>query len=114
MGIFPLNHMGELSPCQRFDSVQYGTMDTDGVLDSVLSAQAEPNIVTSGYQKSGCTDCMWRFSCAGYCSAITFGTYGTTNVALPLCQFYKAILPAAIKLEAKRILQQTNLSDYYI
>lgn len=56
-------------------------------------------------EKSGCRDCAWKYWCAGGCSLLTFKTTGRTDIQSPYCDVYKALYPAALRLEGLRLLR---------
>jgi uncharacterized protein len=56
-------------------------------------------------EKEGCRDCTWRYWCSGGCSVATFRATGRYDVKSPNCNIYKAIYPAALRLEGLRLLK---------
>jgi uncharacterized protein len=56
-------------------------------------------------EKEGCRDCTWRYWCSGGCSVATFRATGRYDIKSPNCRIYKAIYPAALRLEGLRILK---------
>jgi len=55
--------------------------------------------------KEGCRDCTWRYWCSGGCAVATFRATGRYDIKSPNCNIYKAIYPAALRLEGLRILK---------
>jgi uncharacterized protein len=55
--------------------------------------------------KEGCRTCTWRHWCSGGCSVATFRATGRFDVKSPNCNIYKAIYPAALRLEGLRVLR---------
>ena len=56
-------------------------------------------------EKEGCRNCAWRYSCSGGCTIATFRATGRYDIKSPNCNVYKAIYPAALKLEGLRLLK---------
>jgi uncharacterized protein len=56
-------------------------------------------------EKEGCRDCSWRYWCSGGCSIATFRATGRYDIKSPNCNIYKAIYPAALRLEGLRLLK---------
>ena len=56
-------------------------------------------------EKEGCRTCDWRYWCAGGCPLLTYRATGRYDVKSPNCNIYKALFPAALRLEALRLLQ---------
>ena len=56
-------------------------------------------------EKEGCRGCAWRYSCSGGCTVATFRATGRYDVKSPNCNIYKAIYPAALRLEGLRLLK---------
>jgi uncharacterized protein len=59
-------------------------------------------------QKEGCRECAWRYGCSGGCPVATFRATGRYDIKSPNCRIYKAIYPAALKLEGLRILKYAS------
>jgi len=60
-------------------------------------------------EKEGCRDCTWRYWCSGGCAVTTFRATGRYDVKSPNCGIYKAIYPAALRLEGLRMLKYANV-----
>jgi len=56
-------------------------------------------------EKEGCRDCTWRYWCSGGCTVATFRATGRYDIKSPNCNIYKAIYPAALRLEGLRLLK---------
>jgi uncharacterized protein len=56
-------------------------------------------------EKAGCRDCTWRYWCTGGCTVATFRATGRYDVKSPNCNIYRAIYPAALRLEGLRLLK---------
>jgi uncharacterized protein len=56
-------------------------------------------------EKEGCKSCAWRYSCSGGCTIATFRATGRYDIKSPNCNIYRAIYPAALKLEGLRLLK---------
>jgi len=63
-------------------------------------------------EKSGCRDCAWQLWCAGGCAVATFRATGRYDVQSPNCGIYKALYPAALRLEGLRVLKY-GAREYY-
>jgi uncharacterized protein len=59
-------------------------------------------------EKEGCRTCEWRYWCAGGCPLVTYKVTGRNDVKSPNCNIYKALFPAALRLEALRLLKYTT------
>ncbi len=55
--------------------------------------------------KEGCTDCTWRYWCAGGCPRLTYRTAGRADTRSPYCIVYQAIYPDILRLEGLRLLK---------
>jgi uncharacterized protein len=55
-------------------------------------------------EKEGCQSCLWRYWCTGGCPALTYQVTGRYDVKSPNCNIYQALFPAALHLEAQRLL----------
>jgi uncharacterized protein len=59
-------------------------------------------------EKEGCRDCTWRYWCSGGCAVATFRATGRYDIKSPNCNIYKAIYPAALRLEGLRLLKHAS------
>lgn len=97
-----ITHEGKLSQCQmHLDRPVSATLDAnlllpiaDGLIHQI-PVDAKP----------GCRDCTFRYRCAGGCPLETFQATGRWDVSSPHCRIYKALLPAALRLEGLRLLK---------
>jgi uncharacterized protein len=55
-------------------------------------------------EKEGCQSCLWRYWCTGGCPTLTYQVTGRYDVKSPNCNIYQALFPAALHLEAQRLL----------
>jgi uncharacterized protein len=60
-------------------------------------------------EKEGCRACTWRYWCSGGCAVATFRATGRYDIKSPNCNIYKAIYPAALRLEGLRLLKYAVL-----
>lgn len=60
-------------------------------------------------EKAGCRDCTWRYWCSSGCAAATYRATGRYDIKSPNCEIYKAIYPAALRLEGLRLLKYAQL-----
>lgn len=63
-------------------------------------------------EKEGCRECDWQLWCAGGCAVATFRATGRYDIQSPNCGIYKALYPAALRLEGLRILAH-GTSEYF-
>jgi uncharacterized protein len=56
-------------------------------------------------EKEGCRECEWKYWCTGGCSLATYRATGRYDVKSPNCNIYKALYPAALRLEGLRLLK---------
>jgi uncharacterized protein len=63
-------------------------------------------------EKAGCRDCAWQLWCAGGCAVATFRATGRYDVQSPNCGIYKALYPAALRLEGLRVLKYGAREHY--
>jgi uncharacterized protein len=59
-------------------------------------------------EKEGCRECTWRYWCSGGCPVATYQATRRFDIKSPNCNIYKAIYPAALRLEGMRLLKYTS------
>ena len=56
--------------------------------------------------KQGCTDCTWRYYCAGGCPLLAHRLMGQDDEPSPYCSVYRTLLPELLHLEGLRLLRR--------
>ena len=59
-------------------------------------------------EKQECSDCQWRYWCAGGCPLLTHRVTGSYNLKSPNCTMYKTLYPEVIRLEGLRVLHYSS------
>jgi uncharacterized protein len=103
-GYLVIDHHGRISRCQM-------TMDqpvTDVWTDDPLRAVRESdggfeNVAVD--EKEGCSDCIWRYWCAGGCPLLAYRAAGRSDTPSPYCDIYKTLYPELLRLEGLRLLK---------
>ncbi len=99
-----VDHRGQISRCQM-------TMDqpvTDIGDEDPLRAAREweggfQNIAVE--EKDGCSDCIWRYWCAGGCPLLAYRAADRSDTPSPYCDVYKTLYPDLLRLEGLRLLK---------
>jgi uncharacterized protein len=95
-------HTGALAQCQ----MHLGQPVQSHLEGDLLAAVAHgPLINLPVEQKTGCRDCEFRYRCTGGCPLETYRATGRWDVQSPNCALYKALLPAALRLEGLRLMK---------
>lgn len=55
--------------------------------------------------KPACSDCAWKYWCAGGCPLATWRATGRFDARSPYCDIYQTLFPAALRLEGLRVLK---------
>lgn len=97
-----ITHTGALAQCQ----MHLGQPVQSHLGGDLLAAVAGgPLLNLPVAQKTGCRDCEYRYRCAGGCPLETFRATGRWDVQSPNCALYKALIPAALRLEGLRLMK---------
>ena len=97
-----IGHSGTLSQCPMHLD-QPVRADLKG--DLLANVAAGPLLNLPVDQKAGCRDCAFRYRCGGGCPLETFRATGRWDIQSPNCRLYKALLPAALRLEGLRLMK---------
>jgi uncharacterized protein len=99
-----IDQRGKVAKCHMEIEKTLGDVFAD---DPLLLVQRDRDTVLNlaVEEKEGCRDCTWRYWCSGGCSVATFRATGRYDIKSPNCHIYKAIYPAALRLEALRLLK---------
>jgi uncharacterized protein len=99
-----IDQHGQVAACHMEIEKTLGDVFTDDPLLLIQHGQAmTQNLAVE--EKEGCRDCAWRYWCSGGCSVATFRATGRYDIKSPNCNIYQAIYPAALRLEALRLLK---------
>ena len=98
------DHHGNVSKCQMHQQHAVTTMQADDPLAFIRADQIGIQNL-SVEVKEGCRDCEWKYWCTGGCPVATYRATGRYDVQSPNCNIYKALYPAAIRLEGLRLLK---------
>ena len=99
-----IKHTGEVASCQMHLNRPVGHIRQGQVLSLVAQHTRERPIGTTIDDHTGCSTCQWRYRCAGGCPIVTFQTTGRFDARSPFCGVYKALIPAQIALEGRRVV----------
>lgn len=97
-----ISHEGQVAQCQM--ELEHARPFDPGA-DLIALVAAGPLHNHSVDDKEGCRSCVWRYRCAGGCPIVTMRATGRTDVKSPNCNIYKALMPAALRLEGLRLLK---------
>jgi len=99
-----IDQHGRVARCQM-DITQ--PLTDIGSPDLLLHLQSPPadfqNVPVTA--KEGCTNCTWRYWCAGGCPRLAHYVTGRSNARSPYCEVYQAIYPEILRLEGLRLLK---------
>ena len=104
-----IDHHGRISKCHmEMDQV---IADVDHPNPLRMMRQASIGVQNPAVdEKEGCRDCEWRYWCTGGCPVATYRATGRYDIKSPNCNIYKAIYPAAVRLEGLRLLKLAKLN----
>ncbi|MCF6277648.1 MAG: SPASM domain-containing protein, partial [Anaerolineales bacterium] len=100
---------GRVSQCQMLLHLPVSNLEDETPLATVRAASGLfgrhlQNLPVD--EKDECQTCPWRYWCAGGCPLEAKRAHGSFAAKSPNCGIYKAILPAVLRLEARRLIQQ--------
>jgi len=99
-----IDQRGQVAKCHMEIERTLGSVFADDPLQLVRNDKNTAlNLLVD--EKEGCRDCTWRYWCSGGCSVATFRATGRYDIKSPNCSIYKAIYPAALRLEGLRLLK---------
>ncbi len=98
-----IDQHGGIAKCQTTIQQPITTIHVDDPLQSIRDdSTGVHNLPVE--EKEGCQDCLWRHWCTGGCPTLTYQVTGRYDVKSPNCNIYQALFPAALYLEAQRLL----------
>lgn len=101
---------GGIAGCQMTLNHPITDIRAEDPLD-VLCNNSERMLNLSVDQKEGCSQCQWRYWCAGGCPLMTFRTTGRYDTRSPYCEIYQSIFPELVRLEGMRLMKLAERLD---
>ena len=100
-----VRHDGKIVSCQMTLEKPIGTIEDKDLIKTMNDGNfiRPKNLTVEG--KSPCNACQWKYICCGGCPLLTFEQKGKYSVNSPYCSVYKALIPEALKIEAKRLIK---------
>jgi len=74
-------------------------------LDLLSAVAGGPILNLAVDDKEGCRERAFRYRCSGGCPLETYRATGRWDVQSPHCGIYRALFPAALRLEGLRLLK---------
>ncbi|NMB83901.1 radical SAM protein [Candidatus Roizmanbacteria bacterium] len=102
---FTVDHKGFLSSCPLMMENRIGSI---GDKDIIKTIKEKRLIAQNGFEvddKEICKTCSFRYICTGGCAYLTIQNKGKASSNSPYCDFYKAIIPEILKIEANRLIK---------
>jgi len=101
------DHVGQVSKCQmQMDRPVTTSHAGDPLALLQADQQGIQNIPVE--EKEECRHCRWKNWCTGGCPLATYRATGRYDLKSPNCNIYKALYPAAVRLEGLRLLMYAN------
>jgi uncharacterized protein len=98
-----IDQHGSIAKCQTTIQQSITTIQVDDPLGLIHDdSTGVRNLPVE--EKEGCRSCLWRHWCTGGCPTLTYQVTGRYDVKSPNCNIYQALFPAALHLEAQRLL----------
>lgn len=96
---------GKLVSCQMTLEKPIGSIGDKDLVKTMKEGNfvRPKNLTVEG--KIPCKDCQWKYICCGGCPLLTFEQKGKYSVSSPYCAVYKALIPEALRIEAKRLVK---------
>ena len=96
---------GKIVSCQMTLEKPIGSIEDEDLIKTMREGNfVRPKSLTVE-GKTPCKNCQWKYICCGGCPLLTFEQKGRHDVNSPYCAAYKALIPEALKVEAKRLIK---------
>lgn len=100
-----VRHDGQIVSCQMTLEKPIGSINNNDLVNTMRKGSfIKPQSLTVD-DKKPCDQCQWKYICGGGCPLLTFDQKKKYNVNSPYCAVYKALIPKALRLEAKRLIK---------
>ena len=100
-------HNGEIALCQMIFDTPIGNIGKDGLIESVKTQQAIPELrEDSVNQCATCDRCIWKNVCAGGCPVFVLKQTGRLDTPSPYCQAFQSLIPRVVRLQGIKLLRE--------
>ena len=99
-----IDQQGQVAKCHADIKQAITTIDAEDPLQVIRNDRSGVQAIPVE-EKQGCRSCEWRHWCTGGCPLLTYRMTGRNDIRSPNCNIYKALFPAALRLEALRLLK---------
>jgi uncharacterized protein len=95
---------GRVARCQM--QIRHA-VDAAGVADPLALVQSDAIAFQNPAveAKPACSDCAWKYWCAGGCPLAAWRATGRFDASSPNCHIYQTLFPAAVRLDGLRVLK---------
>lgn len=87
------NQNGKVAKCQMLTDKTFASIDDKDVLTQLNSKSKNYIPNTSANKKIKCSECPWKYCCAGGCPVLSYYHYERTDRPSPYCEVYKKTHP---------------------
>lgn len=96
---------GKMVSCQMTMEKPIGSIEDRDLIETMRDSNfvRPKGLTVEG--KTPCKTCQWKYICCGGCPLLTFEQKNKHNISSPYCAVYKALIPEALKIEAKRLIK---------
>jgi uncharacterized protein len=100
-----IRHDGKLASCQMALEKPIGSVEDEDLIKTMKAGNfiRPRGLTVEG--KTPCKNCQWKYICCGGCPLLTFERRGRYDVSSPYCAVYKALIPEALRVEARRLIK---------
>ncbi len=100
-----VRHDGTLHSCQMTLEKPIGTIDDPDLVETMRKGNFVRPKGLNVEGKTPCKNCQWKYICCGGCPLLTNEQKNKYDTNSPYCTVYKALIPEALKVEAKRLIK---------
>ena len=103
---------GNLSKCQMKMDQPVATQPNGHFISAIQNKKGIQNISVDA--KEECSQCEWRYWCAGGCPLEAYNQSGAYNSKSPYCNVYKSIFPEILRLEGLRLIKFAKSESQFL
>jgi len=100
-----VGHDGKLASCQMTLEKPIGSIEDEDLIETMNEGNfiRPKGLTVEG--KETCCNCQWKYICCGGCPLLTLEQKGRCDVSSSYCEIYKALIPEALRVEARRLIK---------
>ncbi len=104
-----IKHDGSIVSCQMLLEHPIGSIYDQDIIQTMKNGCFIVPRNLTVLDKKPCAECQWKYICCGGCPLLSHEQKGKFDTNSPYCSVYQALIPLALRIEAKRLINYSSV-----